>query len=187
MFGGGGWVLFGRSPDTGMEVYNDFNSNLANLFFCVKERTMAFLKELGFLPLNSRDDFIAIRKFLEKGEFNRDYLKEELKLSEHNLSPPEFEEIREILLENAEVTDVKRAAVFFKMIRYSYRSDIVKLGMDKGRVTTQKVDLIEVCDQSPQAVEAYVFFAVKTMGKQTLLSLAAWLINLIDEQHKAEK
>jgi len=128
VFGGGGWVLFGRSPDTGMEVYNDFNSNLANLFFCVKERTMAFLKELGFLPLNSRDDFIAIRKFLEKGEFNRDYLKEELKLSEHNLSPPEFEEIREILLENAEVTDVKRAAVFFKLIRYSYGSGCTSYG-----------------------------------------------------------
>ncbi len=65
--------------------------------------------------------------------------------------------------------------------------DIIKLGMDKGRVTAQKVDLIEVGDQSPQAVEAYVFSAVKTMEKQTLLSLAARLINLIDEQNKAEK
>lgn len=65
--------------------------------------------------------------------------------------------------------------------------DIVKLGIDKGRVTAQKVDLIEIGDQSPQAVEAYVFSAVKTMEKQTLLSLAARLIDLIDEQHKAEK
>ena len=65
--------------------------------------------------------------------------------------------------------------------------DIVKLGMDKGRVTAQKIDLIEIGDQSPQAVEAYVFSAVKTMEKQTLLSLAARLINLIDEQNKAEK
>lgn len=67
------------------------------------------------------------------------------------------------------------------------QGDIVKLGMDKGRVTAQKVDLIEVGDQSPQAVEAYVFSAVKTMEKQTLLSLTARLINLIDEQHKSEK
>lgn len=55
VFGGGGWVLFGKPPDKCMEVYNDFNSNLANLFYCVKERPMALLKELSFLPLNSRD------------------------------------------------------------------------------------------------------------------------------------
>ena len=28
VFGGGGWVLFGKPPDKCMEVYNDFNSNL---------------------------------------------------------------------------------------------------------------------------------------------------------------
>ena len=28
VFGGGGWVLFGRTPDVAMEVYNDFNSDL---------------------------------------------------------------------------------------------------------------------------------------------------------------
>lgn len=43
-----------------MEVYNDYNSNLTNLFFCVKERPLALITELGFLPLNSRDDFEAI-------------------------------------------------------------------------------------------------------------------------------
>ncbi|OLN30068.1 DNA adenine methylase [Desulfosporosinus metallidurans] len=128
VFGGGGWVLFGRPPDTVMEVYNDFNSNLANLFFCVKERTLAFLKELGFLPMNSRDEFVVIRKFIDKGEFNRDYLKEELELAQHNLSPIEFEVIKEILLENAEVTNVKRAASFFKLIRYSYGSGCTSYG-----------------------------------------------------------
>lgn len=50
VFGGGGWVLFGKPPDERcMEIYNDYNSNLANLFYCVKNRTGAFLKELGFL------------------------------------------------------------------------------------------------------------------------------------------
>ena len=40
VFGGGGWVLFGRPPDGKvMEVYNDFNSNLANLYACVKGQT----------------------------------------------------------------------------------------------------------------------------------------------------
>lgn len=45
VFGGGGWVLFGRTTDhKGMEAYNDYNSNLANLFYCVKSRTWAFLR-----------------------------------------------------------------------------------------------------------------------------------------------
>ena len=65
--------------------------------------------------------------------------------------------------------------------------DIVKLGMDKGRVTVQKVALIEMGDQSPQAVEAYVFSAVRTMKKQTLLSLAAKLIALIDEGNSVNR
>jgi len=62
--------------------------------------------------------------------------------------------------------------------------DIIKLAVQKGVVTAQKVDFIEVGDQSPQAVEAYVFSAVRTMEKQTLLSLAARLIALLEENSK---
>ena len=121
VFGGGGWVLFGKPPDGKcMEVYNDYNSNLANLFYCVKNRPGAMLRELGFLPLNSRDEFTVIRNFIDKKEFDSRFLKEELDLAEQYLPPPDFEEIRQILLENAEVTDVKRAAALFKLIRYSY-------------------------------------------------------------------
>lgn len=74
VFGGGGWVLFGKPPDKCMEVYNDFNSNLANLFYCVKERPMALLKELSFLPLNSMDEFVTLRKFLSMEEFKSEHL-----------------------------------------------------------------------------------------------------------------
>ena len=106
-------MLFGKPPDRKcMEVYNDYNSNLANLFYCVKNRTGSFLRELGFLPINSRDEFTVIRKFVDKQEFDLRFLKEELELAERYLPPPDFEEIRQILLENAEVTDVKRAAAF---------------------------------------------------------------------------
>ncbi|MCG9967502.1 AbrB family transcriptional regulator [Pelotomaculum terephthalicicum JT] len=62
--------------------------------------------------------------------------------------------------------------------------DIIKLAVQKGVVTAQKVELIEVGDQSPQAVEAYVFSTVRTMEKQTLLSLAARLISLLEENSK---
>lgn len=116
-------MLFGKPPDPRcMEVYNDYNSNLANLFYCVKKRTGAFLQELGFLPINSRDEFCVIRNFIEKQEFDTRFLNQELELAERYLPPPEFEEIKAILEENAEITDVKRAAAFFKLIRYSYGS-----------------------------------------------------------------
>ena len=122
-------MLFGKPPDGKcMEVYNDYNSNLANLFYCVKNRTWAFLKELGFLPINSRDEFAVIRSFLEKNEPDIRFLEEELSLAEQYLPPPDYEEIQKILLENAEVTDVKRAAAFFKLIRYSYGSGCSAFG-----------------------------------------------------------
>lgn len=129
VFGGGGWVLFGKPPDARcMEVYNDFNSNLANLFYCVKNRPVDFLRELGFLPINSRDEFTVIRDFLDKQEFDLPYLQKEMELAERYLPPPDYEEIREILLKNAEVTDVRRAAAFFKLIRYSYGSGCTSYG-----------------------------------------------------------
>lgn len=130
VFGGGGWVLFGKPPNLKrkLEVYNDYNSNLANLFYCVKNRTCAFLLELGFLPINSRDEFSMIRTFLEKQEPDTTFLQEELTLAEQNLSPPDYEEISAILLENAQMTDVKRAAAFFKLIRYSYGSGCTSFG-----------------------------------------------------------
>ena len=128
VFGGGGWVLFGKPPDKCMEVYNDFNSNLANLFYCVKERPMALLRELSFLPLNSRDEFTTLRKFLAMEEFKSEHLAEELEIATHFLKEPEATEIRDILMERAAVGDVKRAAAFYKIIRYSYGSGCTSYG-----------------------------------------------------------
>ena len=128
VFGGGGWVLFGRTSDAAMEVYNDFNSDLANLFRCVRDQPMAFLKELGFLPLNGRDEFFVLRKFLEQEEFTDAFMRQELELSQRELTPVQFEEIRAILLEKAQLYDIRRAAAFFKVIRYSYGSGCTSYG-----------------------------------------------------------
>ena len=128
VFGGGGWVLFGKPPDKCMEVYNDFNSNLANLFYCVRERPMALIKELSFLPLNSRDEFVTLRKFLTMEEFRSEHLSEEMEIVTHFLKEPEAAEIRDILMERAAVGDVKRAAAFYKIIRYSYGSGCTSYG-----------------------------------------------------------
>ena len=121
MFGGSGTVTLGRPLRKGcLEVYNDYNSNLTNLFCCVKNRTMALLKELGFLPLNSRDDFNVLYKFFSKDEFTDDYLEEELELTQIYLEPPQREAIRKLMLERSPRGDVRRAADYFKLIRYSF-------------------------------------------------------------------
>jgi len=128
VFGGGGWVLFGRTPNAAMEVYNDFNSDLANLFRCVRDQPMAFLKELGFLPLNGRDEFFVLRKFLEQEEFTDAFMRQELELAQRELTPVQFDEIKAILLEKAQMNDIRRAAAFFKVIRYSYGSGCTSYG-----------------------------------------------------------
>lgn len=99
-----------------------------NLFCCVKNRPLALLAELGFLPLNTRDDFNVLYKFLSKGEITDDYLQEEMELTEILLKPPEAEAIRTLLLERAPRGDVRRAADFFKLVRYSFSGSSKSFG-----------------------------------------------------------
>ena len=121
VFGGSGTVTLDRPIRKGcLEVYNDYNSNLTNLFCCVKNRTLALLKELGFLPLNSRDDFNVLYKFFSKDEFTDDYLEEELELTQIYLEPLKREAIQQLMLERSPRGDVRRAADYFKLIRYSF-------------------------------------------------------------------
>ena len=74
VFGGSGSVLLGSPYSCNFEVYNDFDRNLVNLFRCMKERTMATIRELGFCNLNSRVDFNALRAFFESEKFEDKYL-----------------------------------------------------------------------------------------------------------------
>ena len=60
--------------------------------------------------------------------------------------------------------------------------DIVRLGVQKGVVTTKKVDIIEIGDQSPEAVEAFVRAAIKDMPKETQIAIAARLLELVERR-----
>lgn len=122
VFGGSGSVLLGKPQIDAFEVYNDFDRNLANLFHCMKERTMAVIRELGFCHLNSREDFIAIRQFFADERFDDKYIEEEIHLTKIMLPPPEAAELNEIRTLITEDYDVRRAAMFLKFLRYSYSS-----------------------------------------------------------------
>lgn len=128
VFGGAAWVLLGMKKQSKLEVYNDFNSNLVNLFRCVKERILAFLQELGFLPLTSRTEFNLLKRYLQKKPFHESYAKEEIEIAQKMLPEPEAEEIRALITERCEDIDIHRAVTFFKVIRYSYASSGTSFG-----------------------------------------------------------
>lgn len=56
VFGGAAWVLLYKDKHADMEVYNDYNSDLVNLFRCVKYHCNELQRELQFV-LNSRELF----------------------------------------------------------------------------------------------------------------------------------
>lgn len=117
VFGGGGWILFAKPPGYGRtpysahpecgtdaaqslcapndhEIFNDFNSNISNLYTCVRDHSAELIESLRFV-LNSRED---------------------------------FDRIKHIISEKAEIGDVKRAAEFYQLIRYSYASGCDSFG-----------------------------------------------------------
>lgn len=61
VFGGAGWVLFGLENTGKMEVYNDKNSDLVNLFRCMKYHCAELQRELRLI-LNSREQFYCFKE-----------------------------------------------------------------------------------------------------------------------------
>lgn len=57
--------------------------------------------------------------------------------------------------------------------------DIVRFGLVDGKVTVRKVAIVEAGDQSPEAVEAYVRAAFKSMPDSKRLELIGELSGLL--------
>lgn len=55
VFGGAGWVMFGKEPSM-LEVWNDVDSNLVNLYRCIKYHCTELQRELDWLTV-SREQF----------------------------------------------------------------------------------------------------------------------------------
>ncbi len=122
VFGGGGWVLFGKAPERNLEVYNDFNCNLTNMFEVVRDKPLAFIKELGYLPENGRYIFRLYKEVVSKERIEDKYVEEEMKRVDEFFTELQAEELKELMKIDQQQDDVKRAAAFFKLIRYSYAS-----------------------------------------------------------------
>ena len=72
VFGGAGWVLFHRPEDRKMEVFNDYNSNLVNLYRCVRDKPNKLKYRLRYV-LNSREDFNIIANVYRKNRLGKMY------------------------------------------------------------------------------------------------------------------
>ena len=62
VFGGAGWVLFAKDKHASMEVYNDVNGELVNLFRVVKYHPEALQKELDWILMSREVFFNAIQE-----------------------------------------------------------------------------------------------------------------------------
>ena len=64
VFGGSGTVLLNRPLRHGRpEIYNDRDAEIVNFMRVLKERLLALLIELQFLPYHSRDGFADLCRF----------------------------------------------------------------------------------------------------------------------------
>lgn len=66
VFGGAGWVLFEKEQGKELEVFNDIDSNLINLYRCIKYHYGELQRELGYF-LISREEFFSEKAHLEAG------------------------------------------------------------------------------------------------------------------------
>ena len=103
-----------------LRVYNDVDVDLVNLFSCARDRPLALLKELDFLPLHARADFELVLRFLNHEYDPMDYLEEELQIAEDYFPPMDRQKVKKLLVGRANLLDVQRATAYYLSIRYSY-------------------------------------------------------------------
>lgn len=65
VFGGAGWVLFGKQQTGQMEVFNDADGSLINIYRCIKYHPDALATELSGLP-HSREMFFDCKNQFEQ-------------------------------------------------------------------------------------------------------------------------
>ena len=83
---------------------------------------MEFIRELGFLHLNARDDFVVLKRFFEKQEFDDVFLSRELELTQIMASAATSRRNQRAIQSRKEDHNLRRAVMFLKLLRYSYSS-----------------------------------------------------------------
>lgn len=120
-FGGSGAILLGLPPSPSrLDIYNDYDADLTNLFLCVRDHTLELIRELGFLPLHSRAEFEDLKRFLRREPVLEPEIQREIEIVHACFPPQEAAELEEILRGRASLRDVRRAAAYYKTCRGSF-------------------------------------------------------------------
>ena len=153
VFGGSGIITMNTSVPSGcLQIYNDLNHDLYNLLFCAKERPLELVRELGFLPINAHDEFDVLQRQLQGEDFTMEYIERQLDLTEILLQPPQAEVVQQLLLERGRLGDVRRAAAFYKLQRYSYNGSGDSYGVGSCDIRRFFRDLWECSHRLKDAV-----------------------------------
>ena len=153
VFGGSGIITMNTSVPSGcLQIYNDLNHDLYNLLFCAKERPLELVRELGFLPINAHDEFDVLQRQLQGEDFTMEYMERQLDLTEVFFEPPQGEVVRQLLLERGSLGNVRRAAAFYKLQRYSYNGSGDSYGVGSCDIRRFFRDLWECSHRLKDAV-----------------------------------
>ena len=80
------------------------------------------------------------------------------------------------------LVDGKGRVLIPKSMREAAKLEYGDIGMAGGKITVRKVEVIEVGDQSPEAVEAYVRTAFQFMPDSLRLDLIGELSRLLQKK-----
>lgn len=130
--GGSGAFTLALAPNPNrLDIYNDLDSEVVNLFLCVKELLGPLSRELGFLPIQSRETFELFKDFLEHKDVTMLNIQEELDCLEDRscFTEEQAQVLRPIVRRRRELYDVQRAAAFVFRIRGSFSSTGTSFGV----------------------------------------------------------
>ena len=131
-FGGSGAILLGMPKSSArMDVFNDSDWDLTNLFLCVRDRPLHLLKELDCLSIHSEAEFNHLKYMLNGHFVPSDFSADELSVANECFNEEEFLELTRLLIGRAKLYDVKRAAAFYKLFHYSFSSTGKSYGIRK--------------------------------------------------------
>lgn len=135
-FGGGGALLLGMQPKVSrMDIYNDFNCDLVNLFLCARECTVQLVRELKFIPFHSRAEFDLLKEFMKHKDLLQQRIADERNAVMECFDGEEREELLEILRERSCLFDVQRAAAYYKVCRGSFSGTTTSFGVKPNNIT----------------------------------------------------
>ena len=131
-FGGSGAVLLALPQDPSrLDIYNDLDAELVNLYSCIKECSNVLLRELKFLPIHSRRLFEYYRDFVAHKEVYYQNVQAEIAcLSDRScFTEEQAGELLPIFQERRALLDVKRAAAYHLAIRGSFSATVTSFGV----------------------------------------------------------